>query len=138
MAELVYLAREMHADSRWQWTFFDKARVIKEIRQLVETKDACLIIAQREIGIVGFGVVELAPLLFTSSKFARISYLYVQHRYRGVTGLRILHQLRAWAKSKQACDLRLEDHFGLTIERNAKLFKRLGMTPVGSVQSIWL
>ncbi|HEX5126718.1 MAG TPA: GNAT family N-acetyltransferase [Rhodocyclaceae bacterium] len=139
IVELVHLARELHADSRWQWIYFDKSRTTAQFRDWIADPQRIIIVAQKGDDIVGFAAARIEPLLFTTnSKIARMSFIYVQHRHRGVLALRLLHKVLAWAKQKKTVELRLDDQFGVKPERNAKLFKRLGLTLVGSTTSLWL
>lgn len=138
VVELVYLARELHADSRWQWTHFDKGRAAQQIRDWLTNKDCQLIVAQKGADIVGFTAVRQEHLLFTNSKIARVHFLYVQHRARGVLALRLLHAAVAWSRHKQVAELRLEDQIGVNIERNQRLFERLALKRVGTSLAVWL
>ncbi|MBM2772022.1 GNAT family N-acetyltransferase [Burkholderia territorii] len=135
---IVTLARQLQVDSRYVSLRFDEPAAKRFIASAASDPNQCVFVARFDGEPQGFLLGGLHELSWTNAKVAVCEHLYVAPRQRGLTGLRLLHEFKRWARTAGAVELRVLDTFGDNAARSRAYFERLGLDNTGGSFVLWL
>lgn len=124
------MARRMHQESDWSVLPFSEKQAGNIAHKVLGGDYACFVAEDQEITgmIVGF----VAPHYFTEALIAADLLCYVLPENRGGTyGYRLIKKFEQWAYERGASIVTLGITTGVTTERTASLYKKLGYQQSG-------
>lgn len=135
--QLLWLARELHVDSRYANLYYMRDKVKRELEQHLKEERKCCLVAAREGEILAFLLGAVQELPFTSAHVATVQILYAARQARGNMARALLKAFMTWAAGKGAREIRLEDTFGVDPWGADLLFESLGLARIGGVYARW-
>jgi len=140
---LISLARQMHVQSRFAWMVFDSDHLWQYLEQIIPSKRHCLIVAGGANAadgapLIGLLSAAVQPYAFSKDFMAQIDHLYVLPSERGSpVVMKMMAGLRKWASNREVTEITITNHFGIDERRSAKFLKKLGLSTVGGIYSMW-
>lgn len=138
---LVELGRAMHVESRYGWMVYAADRVWKQLEELIERKDWCVLVATEAASaeLEGFLIGSIHQYLFANDFAANLEFFYLTpSRRRGLTAMKMFTAFRRWAANRGVSEITLSNRFGANEAYVGKLFARLGMPAVGGMHAAWV
>jgi len=131
--DVVYLAEKMHGESAYADMPFDFEFVAQRIySEIIQSEDGFGLIAYKDtnpVGMIGGG---LATQFFGPTLFAFDYGWYVTPKQRGSSiAVRLLKKFEKWAEKRGAKEIHLGVTTGVSPDRTAKMFDRMGYKYVG-------
>jgi hypothetical protein len=126
---MVELGRLMHAESpRWSRLPYSAERVGATIKALIESPDGLALVARRPGGRIVGGIAAIAVQSWVSDELmAQELALFVRPEFRGsILACRLICGFVEWARIKNARWVEAGVSTGITPERTAALYQRLG------------
>ncbi len=138
LPEILALAHQLHVDSRYASLRFDEQSTKRFLAATIGNSRACILVARTNGEARGFLQGALHEVPWSNSRIAKCEHIYVAPRQRGLTGLRLLHMFKRWARTAGAIELRVIDTFGEDVRRSRAYFERVGLGDTGGSFSLWL
>lgn len=128
---IVGLLRVMHAESRFRSIEFVDAKAAATVAGLL-TERMCVLVAEREGAMIGFFLGAVSEYFFSHEPFAADLALFVDPSQRGgMAGASLLRAFKAWAQARGIRHVEIGVTTGVTVEKTAALFERLGFRRQG-------
>lgn len=131
--DLVYLAQQMHAESRYADRPFVDEKVATLVAACINSDEGIALVAVLEGEVVGGFLGGLDERCFNHDKVAFDYGLFVSpDRRGGILAIRMLERFGAWARERGAVPS-LGITTGVAPEASARLFQAAGFAPVGTL-----
>lgn len=131
--DIVTLGGTMHAESHFSFALYDADKVRGLVSSMVIDTLSCTLVARDESGdLVGIMLGALCESWFCDAFYASDFALYVMPDKRGgSTGARLVRSFVEWAQT-HGCDFAdININTGITSDKTAALFARLGAKRAG-------
>ena len=128
----------MHEESAYAFLPYDRDKVRGLIIDYIEDNDTrCGLVAENNGIIIGMIGGYLIDYYFCNETLVSDEVLFVKSNRRGgMTAMRLIDELRQWARDRGARELCLGISTNVQIETTGKLYERLGFTYVGGIYKI--
>ncbi|WP_368647805.1 N-acetyltransferase family protein [Castellaniella ginsengisoli] len=126
---LVEMGAGMAAESpRWNRLTYSGERVGNTLRNLIESPDGLVLVGERSGGLIAGGIAAIAsPNWMSEEMIVQELALFVRPEFRGsILACRLICGLAEWAKLKGARWVEAGVSTGVSPERTAALYQRLG------------
>lgn len=132
---IVQLGAAMHAESRYAIYPYDTGIAERlAVDHITDGLTRCCILSETDGTVTGMIGGQIAPMIFSPTQAAHDTIFYVDPTRRGsFDAIRLIRAFEGWAEAKGAAEITLATSTGLTVDRGAALFRRLGYAQVGSV-----
>lgn len=128
---IVGLLRVMHAESRFRSIEFVDSKAAATVAALL-TERMCVLVAERDGAAIGFFLGAVSEYFFSLERYAADLALFVDPGHRGgMTGASLLRAFKAWAQDQGIRHVEIGVTTGVTVEKTAALFERLGFRRQG-------
>lgn len=136
--KLIPLIKQMHIESHYASISTERHLLTNGLKAAIQDQSQLLIIAEDANNIFGFLHATVTNNIWTNQQFARCEHLYVDHSFRGISGLRLLKLFKAWSKSKGAVAIEISDFYCESPGRLSEYFSKIGITVLGGSYGMWL
>lgn len=140
--EVIVLARQSHAESRFAPIAFDEHKVREGMRRMAAQPAGsnCAIVVRNHGGrLVGYLAGTIEEYFFSHARVASSVFLFVDPRERGgLAAVKLVLAFRRWAQNRGAAELYVGIASGVTTERTGRFLQRLGLQHTGGNYSQWL
>lgn len=132
---VVQLGRSMRDESpRFAGFDYDDDTLEATLRQVVDSPNGLLLLAERDESLLGFMIAAVIPSWFGRDCMATDLALFIHPEFRGgTTAARLIDRYKRWAKDKKANPVLLGIMTGVNVEQTEKLCIRLGWRRAGVV-----
>jgi len=132
--DALFLGEKMHKESAYSDMPFDLEMAAQNIYQmLIQSEHGFGLIAYKDTNPVGMIGGALATHYFGPALYAYDFAWYVTPKQRGSSiAIRMLKKFEKWAKDRGALEMHLGVTTGVSPEKTAKMFERMGYKFVGS------
>lgn len=130
LPRILDLGEMLHKESpRWSRITFSRARAESTLRLLLTDPNGVIFVAERD-GVVVGGIAGVTEQHWASDDLVahEMSLFMAPDARGGMSAIRLICSLRAWAKLRGAKWLHAGTSTGLDPERTAGLYERLGFT----------
>lgn len=138
-AGLVEIATLAHRESTYRDLPFEPARVGTQIDRYLERPNRFALLIAETPGpeamlLVGVLAGRLEPYAFHDAYVAVDTFVYVLRSHRGTTaGRRLVTTFEQWARTRDAWEVCMAVSTGITPERTARWYARLGFDSSGTI-----
>jgi len=136
LSELGDLINRMHSETVWgddPAFVYDKRKMMRTMYGFVVNQPETIAdVAVVDGRIVGLILGEYGTMVFNDTRQAREKLIYVDKSFRGgIMGPRLMKRFINWAHTVGAREIVGGANAGISAERTAKLWAKLGLTPFG-------
>lgn len=130
--DLVEMGRAMHAESNYAPLAFSELVYRRFLEAVLEHEQCCILIAERNQGVVGVYIGVVNNAFFSMDKIAQDVLLYVTPEHRGgMAAMWLIKAFEAWAMEQGAIQIRPGISVGGPIEVAARLYHAAGYQTAG-------
>jgi len=132
--DVLFLGEKMHKESAYSDMPFDMEMAAQNIfHNIIQSEYGFGLVAYKDTNPIGLLCGALATHYFGPALYAYDFAWYVTPKQRGSsTAIRMLKKFEKWAKDRGALEVHLGVTTGVSPEKTAKMFERMGYEFVGS------
>ena len=136
--EVLELARSAWSEGRYSRLSFDEAKARSHFYALSESADGCVLVAENEVGLVGFMAGLATEFFFAPQRRALEIVMFVEPEHRkSWAGIRLVNAFLAWAESRDVVEIEVGVSIGIEDEQAVKFYERLGFAKGAHHQLLW-
>lgn len=132
------MGRELLVSSRYARSWFDTRAASASFDRFSLQAGHAMLVAHLGDEPAGFVAAVLQPSLFNAERSAVVVGLYVRPWLAGVIGLRLLLQVRRWARSEGAQEMLAPSERGTGGVDTPRFYERIGLHASTTVHALWL
>lgn len=134
---LIQMGKEMHEESpNYRGIFYDETRLESLAKDILEHESYLAIVAKQQGEILGFFVGYIDQFYFSYQRMAQDLLLFVPQRHRGgYVAVGLIKRFEDWAINKGVVRINLAVTTGISPEKTAGLYNRMGYRQAGYLTS---
>ena len=123
-------SKVMFAESEWKEGEYDEQKIRDYLLHVIDNPlSFCGLLGLKDGQRAGFFIGQVGEYVFSKTKFARESEIYVLPAYRGsMVAITMMKKFIEWAKAMKAKELFFEPSTNGKLDKFDAMAKRLGMT----------